>query len=128
MLYNRDLLFQDLLRWNFIAAIPFAGGKAQPKLQLCTSCHEYLPTTNRIWYTRDGRRLASLKKVDWNFAIMSWTHGNGRKGLVCPTCQVLDGYDDAVPGMFLQAWDSGFAGGVLRVQEYGCKSEQQDQN
>ena len=51
---------------------------------------------------------------------MLWLHGrnsNG-KGMACPTCQVPEGYDDEQPGRFLQAWDSGFAGGVLRLQEY----------
>ncbi len=48
---------------------------------------------------------------------MLWMHGKGR-GMTCPTCQIPDGYDDDKDGRFLQAWDSGFAGGVLRVQKY----------
>ena len=47
---------------------------------------------------------------------MVWMRGG--KGLVCPSCQIPRGYVDGVEGRFLQCWDSGFCGGVLRVQEY----------
>jgi hypothetical protein len=108
--YDKEHLLADLLRWNFI----------HPKLdlRLCTSCWKYLPR-NRVWYTREGSRLTTLKRVDWSFAIMQWM--NDSKCKTCPTCQIPEGYDDEVKGRFLQDWDSGFAQGTLRVQEYGCE-------
>ncbi len=57
---------------------------------------------------------------------MTWLQGppTGERGLVCPACQIPRGYDDGVEGTYLQPWDSGFAGGFLRLQTYDpCKEE-----
>ena len=57
---------------------------------------------------------------------MLWMQNDGRgnaKGKICPACQIPEGWEDDQAGRYLQAWDSGFAGGVLRVQEYQCKSD-----
>ena len=58
---------------------------------------------------------------------MLWMHGSrSGKGLICPTCQIPVEYVDGKEGQFLQAWDSGFAGGTLRVQEYEPIEESKD--
>lgn len=106
--YRKEDLLADLCRWGFIRPTKRGG------LKLCRSCWTYLPR-QRLWQTREGRPLKSLKRVDWAWAVMLWANGGGK---VCPTCQIPEGYDDAAEGMFLQKEGNGRVGLKLVVQTY----------
>ena len=108
--YRKEHLLADLVSWGFIKA----KSKRNP-VKLCRSCWKYLPR-QRIWKTKDGRRkLTSLKRVDWAWAVMLWAQGGGK---VCPTCQIPEGYDDEVTGQFLQREGVGLGTHRMVVQSY----------
>lgn len=101
--YGKEHLLADLRNWGFI-----------PKqLKLCRSCWKFLPRY-RIWKTKEGRELKTLKHVDWMWAVMRWA----KEGKVCPTCQIPEAYDDSVQGQFLQRWGEGLVRHAMVVQTY----------
>lgn len=114
--YRKEHLLADLVSWGFIKLMP----KRNRNLKLCRSCWKYLPR-QRIWRTKDGRRkLNSLKRVDWAWAVMMWAQGGGK---VCPTCQIPEGYDDEVEGRFLQREGVGLGTHKMVVQSYEKESD-----
>lgn len=110
--YGQEHLLGDLRGWGFI-----------PKhLKLCRSCWRFLPR-RRIWVTREGRPLKTLRHVDWTWAVMRWAN----EGKVCPTCQIPEGYDDSVKGQFLQRVGEGLVRHALVVQTYEVDEESESE-
>jgi len=93
---RRDML-RDLRRWQWIPS----------SLQLCRMCWKYLPR-QRVWKDKRGRKISSLKKVDWVWAVKDWLDG----GHICPSCRIPEGYDDSTG--WLQCCLDGF-GQVMMV-------------
>lgn len=111
--YGQEHLLGDLRSWGFI-----------PKhLKLCRSCWRFLPR-RRIWLTREGRPLKTLRHVDWTWAVMRWAN----EGKVCPTCQIPEGYDDSVKGQFLQRVGEGLVRHAMVVQTYEVDEESEDES
>lgn len=50
------------------------------------------------------------------------------EGKVCPTCQIPEGYDDAVKGQFLQRLGEGLVRHAMVVQTYEVDEESESES